>query len=76
MFAPWRSQKPVRKRKDPITNNSFIRSKKGIFTKYFQRLYTSKQNSVFAYQKQVNSFLYSKHNQKTNWSQAEDTLLL
>ena len=24
MFAPWRSQKSVRKRKDPITGNSFI----------------------------------------------------
>ena len=24
MFAPWRSQKSVRKHKDPITGNSFI----------------------------------------------------
>ena len=24
MFAPWRSQKPVRKHKDPTTGNSFI----------------------------------------------------
>ena len=24
MFAPWRSQKSSRKRKDPITDNSFI----------------------------------------------------
>ena len=33
MFAPWRSQKSVRKRKDPITGNSFIkRVCIGIFT--------------------------------------------
>ena len=24
MFAPWKSQKSVRKHKDPITGNSFI----------------------------------------------------
>ena len=28
MFAPWRSQKSVRKRKDPITDNSFIKEYK------------------------------------------------
>ena len=26
MFAPWRSQNSLRKRKDPITGNSFITS--------------------------------------------------
>ena len=27
MFAPWRSQKSLRKHKDPITGNSFIESR-------------------------------------------------
>ena len=30
MLAPWRSQKSVRKHKDPITGNSFIGTKRYI----------------------------------------------